>query len=750
MTRNFNQAGSIMRLLDKVILAWLAIPALAYAQASRTGEVVDASTGQPVADATVIVVTTGETAVTDANGDFTLPDVAPGAEVMVVGPGFAERTITIGDSAVRVELVPSADGGAEVIELQSERVRPAPGAATLDREEIKRVPGARGDVLSSIKNLPGVANNGSLTPLSAGLIIRGASPEDSRILVDGFEVPVLYHFLGLQSVIPSEMVDEIEYVPGGFDVSVGGASAGIVSVTSRRGSRELGATAELSFVNGAAFIEGPVGERGSFAVAARRSVIDAILPAVLPDDGSVAFTAYPRYYDAQAQLTLPVDDRLTLSAFVFGSDDGFDVISGGDNASDPAAGGGASNDTSFARAIAAATWATPSTRLRLAASGYTDTNHFQIGGDRYLRLDRDGAGARLELEHQVTPRLVVTGGAELDVTRNGYDIRFTRPPREGDPMAPSFTYDTLLTTVGATTTRDVGGWLSATGRRGRAELTAGARVDGDLRGDHWIVQPRAQGKLRLSERVLVRAATGLYTRPSRLLDENLQPELEPERAINNTLGVEQRLTDELSLQGTGFYNRLSRLTVLDGSRRDDASRAGYVNVGTGAAFGAEALVTFRRRDVFGWLAYTYTHATRTDGPMATARRFDYDQSHNLIAVGSWRLGRRGDWQLGARFQLTTGRPYTPVTGALYASDVDGYQPRFGAVNSQRVATQHQLDLRVDRRWRFADWTLAAYLDVSNTYLNAAVVDYAYNFDYSERQAVTTLPILPSLGIRGEL
>ena len=136
--------------------------------------------------------------------------------------------------------------------------------------------------------------------------------------------------------------------------------------------------------------------------------------------------------------------------------------------------------------------------------------------------------------------------------------------------------------------------------------------------------------------------------------------------------------------------------------------------------------------------------------MATERRFDYDQSHNLVAVGSWRLGRKGDWQLGARFQLTTGKPYTPVTGAQYASDVDGYRPSYGAVNSQRVATQHQLDVRLDRRWKFQGWTLSAYLDIANTYLNAAVVDYAYNFDYSERQAITTLPILPSLGIRGEI
>ena len=717
--------------------------------AARSGIVVDSTTGASLADVTLFVSETGEVVVTDAAGGFTLPAAPASIAVVVVAAGYADRTIMLGardQGGLRIELTPTLDA-AELIVVEGERVRPAPGAAQLTRDEITRVPGARGDLLSSVKNLPGVANNGSLTPFSAGLIIRGASPEDSRILVDGFEVPILYHFLGVQSVLPSEMIDTLEFVPGGFDVSVGGASAGIVEITSRRGARDWGGFAEVSFVNGSGLIEGPLGERGSFALAARRSLIDAILPAVIPDDADVAFTAYPRYYDYQGQADYRVDDHLTLAGFVFGSNDGFDVISSAANAGDPAAAGGAANDTSFTRAIASATWATPRARVRLAVSGYTDTNHFRVGRDRYLLLDRDGAAGRLELERQLSERLILTGGAELDVTRNGYDIRFTRPPREGDPTPPSFTYDELLTTVGHTTNRDVGAWAAATVRPGPVEVSAGLRLDGDLRGAQWTVQPRVRSTLRIDAATKLQAATGLYTRPSRLLDENLQTDLAPERAINSSLGLERRMTDAVTLQTTGFYNRLSRLTVLVGDRRDPRSDAGYRNLGAGTGYGLEALVTYKTRRAFAWLAYTYAHATRVDGEHATARRFDYDQSHNLIAVGSWRLGA---WQLGARFQLTTGKPYTPVVGAEFMSDVDGYQPSYGAINSQRVATQHQLDLRVDRRWRFRDWAMSLYLDVANTYVNAAVVDYAYNFDYSERQAVTTLPILPSLGIRGEL
>ena len=58
----------------------------------------------------------------------------------------------------------------------------------------------------------------------------------------------------------------------------------------------------------------------------------------------------------------------------------------------------------------------------------------------------------------------------------------------------------------------------------------------------------------------------------------------------------------------------------------------------------------------------------------------------------------------------------------------------GVETAQRI--ERDLDLRVDRIWKFQRWTLSAYLDISNAYLNAAAIDYQYNFDYSRRTAIT--------------
>jgi hypothetical protein len=61
-----------------------------------------------------------------------------------------------------------------------------------------------------------------------------------------------------------------------------------------------------------------------------------------------------------------------------------------------------------------------------------------------------------------------------------------------------------------------------------------------------------------------------------------------------------------------------------------------------------------------------------------------------------------------------------------------------------------LDIRVDKTWKFPWGRIGAYLDVLNVY-NAANVDgISYDFNYTHTAYANDLPILPSLGIRGEM
>lgn len=121
----------------------------------------------------------------------------------------------------------------------------------------------------------------------------------------------------------------------------------------------------------------------------------------------------------------------------------------------------------------------------------------------------------------------------------------------------------------------------------------------------------------------------------------------------------------------------------------------------------------------------------------------------LDVIGSYRLGR--GWTAGARWRFATGSPYTPNTGGVVDYDAGAYAPIASPqLNSARLAPFHALDLRVDKTWEFRSWKLTMYLDIRNVYNRQNPEGEVYNYDYTKSSAISGLPILPMLGVRGEL
>ncbi len=115
---------------------------------------------------------------------------------------------------------------------------------------------------------------------------------------------------------------------------------------------------------------------------------------------------------------------------------------------------------------------------------------------------------------------------------------------------------------------------------------------------------------------------------------------------------------------------------------------------------------------------------------------------------AYRLGR--GWELGATLRIVSGNPLTPVGGSVYNANTDLYEPLFGAINSRRNPLFNRLDVRIQKQWTFRDWKLAVYLDVQNAYNAKNREAVLYNYDYTQSSDISGLPIIPSLGVRGEL
>jgi len=730
------------------------------------GVVRERGTRLPVAGAVVTVFRTddpgGFEATTDDDGQFVFRDLPAGLWHVAIEPAgydpFRTTEAIAADERVDVtyHLERSSYNPYDVT-VTARRPRKEVSRTVLERHELEKVPGAAGDPLAVIENMAGVGRSQT----AGQIILRGSAPRDTRVFIDGAAVPLLFHFGGLKSVLPMALVDRLELYPGNFSPQYGRAIGGIVDVRIKElRPPQVAAAVDLSLLDLGASLEVPLGRRGGIAIAGRRSHVDAVLPALLPADELDLVTA-PRYYDGQIAASYRPAAAHDLRFLLLGADDRLEILFANPADVDPGfAGNTWKGATTFYRALASYRYV-PGPRVEnlLRLSHGMQWDAFRVG-EFLIDLDTQSAQLRDTVRVALTRRLTLSAGVDLAYERASGLVHASAagPPREGDPADDDNGFDDQQLTA------RIDGWnmvSPAAFVEAELEPIAGLRLLPGLRVDHFTMtnetlsQPRATARWALSDVWTVKAGVGAFVQTPdypEINDVFGNPDLHAERALHYSAGLEVAPLPWLSVDVTGFYKDLSNLVsrtdavVMDGGMTRPLR---YDNGGSGRVYGAELLV---RHDfahgLAGWLAYTVSRSQRRDSGAATDRLFDHDQPHILTAVATYVLPR--NWQLGARFRLVSGNPDTPVVGAVFDASADRYHPIYGPPGSERLDAFHQLDLRVDKRWVFQGWMMNAYLDVQNVYNRANAEGRSYNFDYSQSKPVRGLPILPILGLRGEL
>lgn len=731
---------------------------------------------QPVAGAAVtLTLPDGATreATTDAAGAFRfelevvgslrLAIRAEGFDPMEVTEAVADRedvALTYRLSPVRAPATPATPTpGAPAADGEDEatvRARRPPREVTrqsLEFREILRMPGTGGDALRAVQNFPGVAR-----AINGLLIVRGSTPQDTQIFADGTSIPIVYHFGGLSSVVSTELLDRIDFYPGNYSARYGRAQGGIVDVGLRAPRRQgYRFVANINLIDASVFAEGAITRNLSFAVSFRRSYIDAILGGVLSGINAVSFTSLPVYWDYQALLEYRPTPRDRFRLAFLGSDDSLSLILNRPPEVAPRFSGSFSTGIGFH--AGQLLWDhTFSSTISSRAMFSVNRNAVNIGGGDVFGLDLTfwNITGRYELTAQVNRHVRANVGVDLTGGPATISFNGVRQPTEG--QMPN------LQTLARVSTQDAD-TLYRPGAYAEMEVTPTPRLRliPSLRLDYtrdanrsWSVQPRFAFRWEFAHDWFLKGGVGIFNQPPQPAQSSSavnsfnpattvgNPFLATQRSVHYGLGMEHIFSQYLSLSVEGFYKDLDDQIIAQPS----VQGAAYLNSGIGRIYGGEILLRHRpSARFFGWLAYTISRSERRDSPESAYRIFQFDQTHILTLIGSYRLGR--GWEIGLRFRFVTGNPTTPIIGAVYNGDSGTYTQIPGAAYSSRNAPFHQLDLRIDKTWTFRRGNLDLFLEVLNVYNNANPEGVQYNYNYTQSTTVTGIPFFPNLGFRYE-
>ncbi|HEY1815956.1 MAG TPA: TonB-dependent receptor [Kofleriaceae bacterium] len=701
-----------------------------------TGTVVDRTTREAIAGAVVLGERRSATTATD--GTFAIAVEPNERELTVTAAGYALQSVQLAAGPITIALDPAEN---EAIEVTGRAPDPPKAQAhALTADDIHSLPGSGNDALRAAQALPGVAR----LPYSfGGIVLRGSSPRDNDVFLDGIEVPLAFHFGGLTSFYPSNMLAQLNVINGGFDAMYGRAQGGIVELTSREPRTDawrLGGSVGL--LDSSVWAEGPV-QDGGIMFGVRRSYFDLVAGPLVPST-----IPLPSYLDAQVRASFGDPERNgRITPMLFAS---LDQVSIQSTTSD-GLGETTSLSAYFIRAgvpylrqwgplaLRAVAW--------LGAQSLDFTSATSTTTESFSRPSYP-AGGRSDLSYAFP-------WGEL---RSGLDVQGGYVAHSENGLGHAG--DILQQDNGTTTLWWVDAALWSDARvdvaDGRLSIKPGLRVDHYGLSNEFVVDPRLAVREQLTEQLVLRETIGRFHQPPTPGDVDPNggnPALKSSYFDQAALGVDAALGKGWSGSITGYYNVGHNLGVQIGQGGPEFSDLGALgptlelllekqlglafyreNIGRALDRGIELSIK-HTTDTWLWvLGYTLSYADRTDDPAILIgwRPFELDQRHNVNLIGSRRFRA---WTVGARVQLVSGMPYTPgpFPGVPPAPPFSANLPWF-----------FQLDVRVDHRWH-RDWgDINVYADIQN------VTDYP-NVEGREvsdgvEKDISGLPIAPFIGI----
>lgn len=719
--------------------------------ASLHGIVTDSSSGQFLQGASVVLdaAAGGQlTALTDRNGFYQIGSIAPGAYVLhVTYLGYRsheerislasgeQRTISVGLNVSPVVMqglvVNASTGGATQRTLGRQRVLPA------DLERIPQ-PSASGDVAAYLQTLPGVVTEGDR---GGQLFIRGGTPAENMVLVDGVMIYQPFHIVGFFSAFPQQLVADADFYAGGFGARYSGRTSSVLDVHMRDGNRShYRASASVSPFLAEATVEGPFsGGQASWIAYASKSLIDRT-------SSFLTGQKQPLSFESQyLKITLFDDDGSRCSAMgLHTSDEGrMDVA-------DPVSNVSWENVVVGGRCVML--FNEPILRLLEVNFGYSRVRNAAVTRDASAF---HSSVSRISQDSHTTTMIgsvPIHAGYHLYLEQPSFDLAdlFSNVSAESDAIFGADGY--FEAGLRPTDRLDVTPGLVMT-------LAPSARLEPRLRAS-WQPWGRSNEEVTAAAGLYYQDLTGVSdTRdPGSVFIAWMRPQdKKPMEAMHVMLGWQQVLASGLQWSIEGYYKRLWNVPVpawqaVVQYNTTLANASGHV-------YGLDSRIEYKRGPFYGFIGYGYGE-TRYEtaqpnfeawfGSPVQSYNPPHDRRHTVKALASVDIG---GFTAGLQWDLGTGLPYTQPIGideAVSIWDLGNIRNQMGTTRiildrpyQGRMPAVHRLDVSLKRTFDLGVGDLDVQLGAVNAYDRRNM----FYYDIYTGRRLDQLPLVPYVSLQ---
>ncbi|MEM6347120.1 MAG: TonB-dependent receptor [Bacteroidota bacterium] len=763
--------------------------AFAQAQSQIRGTVVNED-GDPLAGAVVFIPKIKAGAYTNSEGIYSIPKLPAGTyEVIAYYYGYDTTFLTVNlplattitQKFVLVERMVFTDE-VTIVGQQTGKINKTEvetGLTRIDPQEIDLLPSVgTPDLAQFLQVLPGVVFTGDQ---GGQLYIRGGTPIQNMVLLDGSVVYSPFHSIGLFSVFDPDYVRSIDVYSAAYPGEFGGRISSVIDIKTRNGSlKETKGKLNINPFSASAMLEGPLvkgksaGAGVSYLVSARNNYIDRTGQAVYPYINEGEGLPY-NFLDLFGKVTMTDGINFAnLFAFrqtdnvnlEFPADIGWESIGGGGNFQTLPSGAGA------------------------IISGFFSYSQYNTS----LRSQTETFPRRSSING-------FSGGLEVGYIYNSVDEFNFGTQFLGFSTDYTFTNSFGFITEQASSNSEAA--IYANYKKVFQEERAGGRnferavLEPSVHLHYYNNQrtmrfePRIRGKLNftglslsfaagtysqnlmaaVSDRDVVNLFQGFLSAPTQLQNQIKSSTLQTSWHL--LTGVEIELIDNLTTNVEGWYKNFTQLTNIN--REKVFPEDPNFITETGVARGVDLILKYRTKNIYAYTNYGLAQVVRTDRlDRAQPRTYNpiYDRRHTVNVVAAYQsdpftvLDDRNrmvrpkfaarKWEVSIRWSLGSGFPFTQTQGYFEKLNFfeDGAQTDIATQNGQlgllladeinagRLPYYHRLDFAAKRRWLVRNQVL---LELSLNAINLYNRNNIFFFDRVAFEPVYQLPFLPSLG-----